>query len=158
VENQGSMEWVTGQNSYGLRAGLEAVKRLLSSPKKKPICRCPLANLSRQTRNGNIINANYQQIKSSILADCACVLLCGNPNPQAIFKSIYMQQSIFFVQIVNPCPETKNGNPSLSPKPRPASQTKTQKFVHNFQSRHHEDRSTKYKRGGMRWGDAVRPL
>jgi len=29
------MEWVTGQNSYGLRAGLEAVKRLLSSPQKK---------------------------------------------------------------------------------------------------------------------------
>jgi len=158
VENQGSMEWVTGQNSYGLLAGLEAVKRLLSSPQKKPICRCPLANLSRQTRNGNIINANYQQIKSSILADCACVLLCGNPNPQAIFKSIYMQQSIFFVQIVNPCPETKNGNPSLSPKPRPAVKQKPKNLYTIFNLGIMRTARQNIKRGGMRWGDAVRPL
>lgn len=46
-------------------------------PQKLPLNRCPLANLSRQTRNGNIINANYQQIESSIRTSVRVYYFCG---------------------------------------------------------------------------------
>jgi len=57
-------------------------------------------------------NPKWQHHQCQLPADrifhpnvCACVLLLwATLSSQAIFKSIYMQQSIFFVQIVNPCP------------------------------------------------------